>query len=112
MTTEEAAPTAARARAPRRAPAELPFSFADRTLAQALAAERGEPAWLRDDRLAAVEAFDTLPTESNQLYTPYVDLRGASLDGARPFVRTASAPEAPGTVPNGTAGLIELAEDG
>ena len=57
---------------------------------QALAAERDEPAWLRDDRLAAAAAFDALPVEANRLYTPYVDLRAADLFGARPYVRTAT----------------------
>jgi Fe-S cluster assembly scaffold protein SufB len=99
---------------PRRAPADLPFHFADRGLAQTLAAERTEPAWLRDERLAAWEAFESLPVEANQLYTPYVDLRGASLETAGPYVRTAAATTADGSVgmvEEGTAGLIELAED-
>ena len=63
------------ARTPRRAPADLPFGFADRGLAQALAAERDEPAWLRQERLAAFAAFESLPVESNQLYTPYIDIQ-------------------------------------
>ena len=104
------------ARTPRRAPADLPFDFADRGLAEALAAERDEPAWLRDERLAAFAAFESLPVESNQLYTPYIDLRAADLFGVRPFVRTASASaattDAAVAVPAGTSGLIELDEDG
>ncbi|MES1239579.1 MAG: hypothetical protein ABUL57_01820, partial [Chloroflexota bacterium] len=68
-------------RTPRRAPADLPFSFADEALARRLAAERGEPEWLLADRLAAAAAFAALPMESNQLYTPYADLRGALLEG-------------------------------
>jgi Fe-S cluster assembly scaffold protein SufB len=112
VTTEEAAPTATRARTPRRAPADLPVTFVDHTLAETLTTERGEPAWLRDDRFAAAKAFAALPVETNQLYTPYVDLRGASLDDARPYVRTAAAPDTSGgAAPEGTAGLIELAED-
>ena len=101
------------ARTPRRAPADLPFRFADRGLAQALAAERSEPDWLRDERLAAWQAFEALPVESNQLYTPYVDLRGAILDEVRPWVRTASGPDAAnsGELPEGVDGLIELRED-
>jgi Fe-S cluster assembly scaffold protein SufB len=78
--------TAATPRAPRRAPADLPFRFADRGLAQALAAERDEPAWLRDERTAAWQAFEALPVEANQLYTPYIDLRAAALEEARPYV--------------------------
>jgi Fe-S cluster assembly scaffold protein SufB len=90
--------------------------FADRGLAQALAAEREEPAWLRAERLAAWQAFEALPVEANQLYTPYVDLRGADLFDARPYVRTATtaATQARGAagVPDDLDGLVELAEDG
>jgi Fe-S cluster assembly scaffold protein SufB len=77
------------ARAPRRAPSDLPFRFADRGLAQALAAEREEPDWLRAERLEAWKAFEALPVEANQLYTPYIDLRAASLDDVRPYVTDA-----------------------
>ena len=73
-------------RAPRRAPADLPFRFAEPSLAEQLAAERAEPAWLRDERLAAAGAFDALPVEGNQLYTPYIDLRAANLQDAQPYV--------------------------
>jgi Fe-S cluster assembly scaffold protein SufB len=114
MTAEVTAPSAgATAKRPqRRGPAELPFTFADRGLAEALAAEREEPAWLRDERIAAWTAFEALPVESNQLYTPYVDLRNAKLETARPFVRTAAAvAEASDDLPDGVAGLIEVVED-
>jgi Fe-S cluster assembly scaffold protein SufB len=91
--TSETAPAAtttatatAGARAPRRGPADLPFRFADRALAETLATERAEPDWLLADRLDAAAAFDALPVEANQLYTPYVDLRSAVLDEARPYV--------------------------
>ena len=71
----------------RRSPADLPFRFADRGLAQALAAEREEPAWLRAERIEAWKAFEALPVEANQLYTPYIDLRAASLEEVRPYVK-------------------------
>ena len=58
----------------------------DRVLVEAVADAHAEPGWLREDRLAALAAFDALPVESNRLYTPYVDLRAASLDGAAPVV--------------------------
>jgi Fe-S cluster assembly protein SufD len=105
------------ARAARRAPADLPFRFADRDLAEALVAERSEPAWLRDERLAAWQAFESLPVEGNQLYTPYIDLRAADLFEVRPYVRsqsasTAVAQGAPETqLPGDADGLIELDED-
>jgi Fe-S cluster assembly scaffold protein SufB len=108
--------TDTRPRTPRRSPADLPFKFADRGLAEALAAQRNEPAWLRAERVAAFRAFEAMPVEANQLYTPYVDLRGASLDDARPYVQTATEPEAGteasgSTPPDGTSALIELTED-
>ena len=81
------AAASARPRIPRRAPADLPFRFADGGLAQALAAEREEPAWLRAERIEAWKAFEALPVEANQLYTPYIDLRAASLEDVRPYVR-------------------------
>jgi Fe-S cluster assembly scaffold protein SufB len=111
MTTE--APTvASRPRPARRGPADLPFRFADRDLANALVAERSEPDWLRDDRLAAWQRFEELPVESNLLYTPYVDLRAADLMAVRPYVRTGAASAEVGHVPDGTSGVIELREDG
>ena len=74
------------ARPRRRAPTDLPFSFAEGELAERLATERGEPAWLREERLAAAAAFASLPVEANQLYTPYIDLRAAALEDARPYL--------------------------
>jgi len=76
-------------RAPRRAPSELTFA-PDRDLVERLAAD--EPAWLAADRRAALELFDQLPTETNQLYTPYIDLRAADLADVRAY----GAGETPG----------------
>jgi Fe-S cluster assembly scaffold protein SufB len=85
----------------------------DRGLLEALASERAEPAWLLEDRLAALALFESLPVESSQLYTPYVDLRAASLDGAAPYVVTGAAAAASSAgLPDGVAGLLELREDG
>jgi Fe-S cluster assembly scaffold protein SufB len=101
-----------RARPVRRGPADLPFGFPTRELTLELADERGEPDWLRDERLAGFEAYDALPSESNVLYTPYIDLRAAQLEQVRPYLRTAATAAAPGALPEGTAALIELQEDG
>lgn len=100
------------ARARRRAPADLPFTFVDRALVEGISAERREPAWLLEDRLAALALFEALPVETSQLYTPYVDLRAASLDGVAPYrvTATAAASTAEG-LPDGVAGLLELRED-
>jgi Fe-S cluster assembly scaffold protein SufB len=98
----------------RRAPTELPFTFPDQGLVDSLASERGEPDWLRAERIAAFDAYRSLPTEPNQLYTTYLDLRNADLFNARPYVRTATAPNAIASakLPEGVAGLIDLREDG
>ncbi len=108
--------TAAAGRPARRAPAELPLSFATAELVEALVAERDEPAWLADDRRAALEAFGRLPVEMNQLYTTYVDLRGVDLYAARPYAGGAETFAAPaaivdGVIPEGAAGIIELRGD-
>ncbi len=109
---DASSPAGRPARAPRRAPADLPFTFLDRSLVEGISAERGEPAWLREDRIAALGAFDALAVETSHLYTPYVDLRAASLDGAAPYrlTATAAASTAEG-LPGGVAGLLELRED-
>lgn len=113
--TEVAEPSTATgrpARAARRGPADLPFSFVTRELVESLAAERGEPAWLREDRLAALEAFGGLLVESNRLYTPYLDLRAAALDGAEPYHLAAAAEaRSAAALPGDAAGVLELRED-
>jgi Fe-S cluster assembly scaffold protein SufB len=100
------------ARPVRRAPTDLPFGFADRGLAQALAAEREEPDWLRALRVAAFERFEELPVETNRLYTTYVDLRPAELEDVVPYVRTASEPKDAAHVPADASALVEIDEDG
>ena len=103
------------ARAPRRAPDDLPFSFADAALVAAIGTARGEPDWLREDRAEALARFGALPVEANRLYTPYVDLRAVALEGAAPYTAAADAVAAPVEGAHGdddaTAGLLELVED-
>ena len=60
--------------------------FANRALVEQIAGERGDPGWLLADRLTAFDAFEALAIEANQLYTPYIDLRGAALEDAEPYV--------------------------
>jgi Fe-S cluster assembly scaffold protein SufB len=84
--------TLARApRAPRRAPADLSFA-PDPALIDSFAA--GEPDWLTADRRAGFALFDELPSESNQLYTPYIDLRAADLADVRAYGPAEDAPGA------------------
>jgi Fe-S cluster assembly scaffold protein SufB len=100
------------ARATRRSPTELQATFLDRSFVEALVAERGEPGWLRDDRLEALELFASLEVESNRLYTPYVDLRAAAIDGAAPYTATAMLAGSSVALSSDIAGLIELDEEG
>ena len=97
-------------RAPRRAPADLTFA-PDPALIEAFAAE--EPDWLAADRRAALALFNELPTETNQLYTPYIDLRAADLTDVRAYEEPAAdpGPDAPVAVVAGTAALAHVAED-
>ncbi len=99
-------------RAPRRAPADLPFTFVDTALVTAISDDHEEPAWMREERLAALARFEALPVEASQLYTPYVDLRAASLDGARPYPTAQDIGATPVSGAHGpddaTAGLLVL----
>ena len=105
-----ARPRATTARAARRAPADLSFTLDEATV-EALAA--GEPDWLAADRRAALELFTSLPSEGNQLYTPYIDLRGAALEDVRLYDEPANAPgpATSATLPDGIAGIADLRED-
>jgi Fe-S cluster assembly scaffold protein SufB len=105
-----ARPRATTARAARRAPADLSFTLDDATV-EAFAAR--EPDWLATDRRAALALFTSLPSEGNQLYTPYIDLRGAELDGVRLYEEPAAAADTrtPEALPDGIAGLADLRED-
>jgi Fe-S cluster assembly scaffold protein SufB len=107
-----ASTTAAAGRSARRSPGDLPFTFADRAFVESLTEERDEPAWLRDDRLAAFARFDGQPVEANQLYTPYIDLRAAKLDAVAPYRVTADGVPGIGSAPDDVAGIIEVREDG
>jgi Fe-S cluster assembly protein SufD len=100
------------ARAPRRAPDDLPFSFITAELVAAISDRHDEPDFMREERTAALARFEALPVEANRLYTPYVDLRAASLDGATPYataVDTGAVPVAGAHGPDdATAGLLEF----
>ena len=100
------------ARAARRSPTALPVTFLDRAFVDALVAERDEPAWLRDDRLAALELFDGLEVESNRLYTPYLDLRGARIEDAAPYTAVAATAPVTAELPADVAALFEIREEG
>jgi len=74
-----------------------------------VASAGGEPAWLRADRSAGFDAFETLPAETNLLYTTYIDLRGAQL-GSAELIRSRRTQRVPITLPEGADGLLVLTE--
>ena len=67
------------------------------------------PDWLAADRRAAFATWEALPGESNLLYTPYIDLRAARLEGAE-FLTDHAAERGVGTLPDDADGLIEITE--
>ena len=70
-----------------------------------------ESGWLTADRAEAFAAYQALPAESNLLYTPYIDLRAAHLDGAKVLgVRAAGGVATAPTLPSDTDGVIEIDE--
>ncbi len=108
-TTEASSPAptlASKPRAPRRAIDDLSLRIDTDALA---AVSAGDPDWLVADRQAGLDAWSILPAESNQLYTPYIDLRAASLDAAR-LVASAATLAPAIAVPADADGLIEITD--
>ena len=99
------APTS-RPRPVRRALDELSLPV-DGAAVQDLAA--AGPDWLAEDRTAAFDAYTALPGESNLLYTPYIDLRAARLEGCH-IPTTLGGGRAATELPAGADGLIEITE--
>ncbi len=89
----------------------LKLPFAGKDVVRGIASAAKEPAWLRDDRLTALAAYNELPLEGNQLFTLYVDLRGARWTDIAPYQETGDAAQVSDVVPEGAAALIEVAED-
>jgi Fe-S cluster assembly scaffold protein SufB len=102
---------AARPRPARRALDDLSLTVDEGAL-EALVSS--SPDWLVADRRDAYALWASLPAESNLLYTPYIDLRGAALEGARlvgPSGGDESAPPS-STLPGDADALIEVVEGG
>ncbi|CAN5643656.1 Fe-S cluster assembly protein SufD [soil metagenome] len=96
------------------APLNLPWATAER--AQATSRVLGEPEWLLTERMDAFERLGRLPTEPNQLFTPYLDLRSVSFGAVTPIEPFASAEAGgeagPEALPEGAAALISVGPDG
>ena len=98
----------------RQAPTDLTLSFVDEATVRKIAAAAGDPDWLLADRLAGLHGFETLPIESNRLYTPYVDLRNAQLAEVKPYAavaRPAGGRRGDGRLPEGAGAYAEFSED-
>ncbi|MBA3779389.1 MAG: SufD family Fe-S cluster assembly protein [Chloroflexi bacterium] len=74
-------------------------------------ADLGEPGWLLAERMDAIHRYETLPPETNQLFTTYLDLRSARFEEIEPYQQVSDAAEVDQAVPEGAAGLLHLRED-
>ena len=99
--------SASRPRPARRALDELSLPI-DVSLLDRLAV--GEPDWLTAHRKAAFDAWSRLPGESNLLYTPYIDLRAAQLEGATVAVDAPSGTADARGLPPDADGVIEITD--
>ena len=75
----------------------------------AIHAAQAGPDWLLADREAGFEAFDALPAETNDLYTTYIDLRGAHL-AETALHRSPSVEPTAIELPSGSDGLLVITD--
>ncbi len=85
----------------------LSLEFVSEEAARAASVLASEPAWRLAERLEAAQRVASLPAESNQLFTPYLDLRAArfgdiTVGPARRSVVTS------GELPEGAAALVAV----
>ena len=93
----------------RRGVAELPLSWANEAEIKRLDATLGGAS----QRVAALKAFNALPTEANILFTGYVDLRSADLENSTPLAPPVVISELPASdLPAGAAALISISARG
>ncbi|TAK00809.1 MAG: SufD family Fe-S cluster assembly protein [Chloroflexota bacterium] len=104
--TDSAATLDRPARTPRRSPTDLSFVLDE---ADVTARAANEPDWLAADRRDALERYRSLPIESNQLYTPYVDLRPAELGDVRVYPLPGGPPLGAASAADLPAGAVALA---
>jgi Fe-S cluster assembly scaffold protein SufB len=75
----------------------------------AIHAAQDGPDWLLADREAGFAAFEALPAETNDLYTTYIDLRGAHLAETELYLSPLVEP-ATIALPTGAAGLLVITD--
>jgi Fe-S cluster assembly scaffold protein SufB len=92
------------------APLKLPFLTEE--LVRATSGSLEEPGWLLEERLDALRRAETLPAESNQLFTPYLDLRQVRFADIDPYAPSGrSDVRAPSDL-EGASALLHVDEDG
>jgi Fe-S cluster assembly scaffold protein SufB len=87
----------------------LRLAFVNEDTVRNASTEAGEPDWLRAERMDAVRRVAELPAESNQLFTPYLDLRSVRFADISTYPESGVAPvaaEAP--LPEGAAAYVEV----
>lgn len=93
-------------------PLKVPFLTEER--ATQLSRSLEEPEWLLAERLDAVRRVERLPAESNQLFTPYLDLRTVRFAEVDPYADgagSAKTPAAPSGL-DGASALLSVDESG
>ena len=93
----------------RRGLADLPLAWATAEMIASLSPGGSGLA----ERSTALAGFHSLPTESNLLFTGYVDLRGAEIEQAAPSAVDSAVRTLEGAaLPDGAAALIEVSVSG
>ena len=93
----------------RRGVADLPLSWANEAEIKRLDAALGGGS----QRVAALKAFSSLPTEANLLFTGYVDLRAADLEASTLLAPPVAISDLPASeLPAGAAALISISARG
>jgi hypothetical protein len=91
-------------------PLRLPFVSED--IVRQISKDAGEPDWLLAERMDALGRVVDLPAESNQLFTPYLDLRAVKFAELVPYPMTGqSATSGDVALPEGAAAIVEVDGD-
>ncbi len=91
-------------------PLKLPFLTQER--AEELSRSLGEPEWLLAERLDAVRRVASLPAESNQLFTPYLDLRSVRFAEVDPYASGTGSATSTSSGLEGASALLSVDESG
>lgn len=95
----------------RRAPTDLPISFADDRFVRQASKANADPDWRLADRIDGLRRFAELPIETNRLFTTYVDLRSVDIEGIRPYSAVGVSQREGATLPAGASAFLHVQED-